>query len=243
MLTVLAGLMAVACLATSPASAAFVNLTPAGGNGSASAGSAVLADLLNDPTGGVIVGDKVFTNFSYLHAGDMPAENQVNVQGIKDASGNWGVRFQGAFLDNPGGVPASDAHIGFTVSVDFLNAQRGVRITDAHLGLNGASTGGDESYFIVDETLSNGVQLETYVTTLGPGNTQQSKLTDGKDFAGVASLNVIKDILASAAEGNFLPARGTVIDQSFSQSVPEPAAMAMLGLSGMALVGVARRRG
>ena len=99
-----------------------------------------LATLLADATGGVTVGDKVFTGFGYSATGDMPAAANINVLGLKDVDGNWGLRFQGAFLDLPGG-PSSDAHISFMVEVDFLNAQRGIRITDAHLALLGVGAG------------------------------------------------------------------------------------------------------
>jgi hypothetical protein len=110
------------------------------------------------------------------------------------------------------------------------------------LAIGGANTGGPNSAFIVDETLSNGQLLEAYVTTIG--GPQQNKLTDDKVFTGVTKLNVTKDILAIAAAGNPLPARATVIDQSFSQTqIPEPATVALFGLSSLALVGVARRRG
>lgn len=234
------GLTACACLAASQAKAALIDLTPAGGNGSVS--SAVsLATLLADPTGSVTVGDKVFTAFGYSGVGDMPLASAVNVLGLKDGSGNWGLRFQGAFQDLPGGA-SSDAHISFTVAVAAPQAAQNFRISDAHLALNGAGTGGDESYFIVDETLSNGQMLEAYVTTLGAGTTQQSKLTDAKTFAGVTKLSVVKDLLANAAAGNILPARGTVIDQSFSQVVPEPASLGLFGMSCLGLAAVARRR-
>ncbi|HYO25058.1 MAG TPA: PEP-CTERM sorting domain-containing protein [Lacipirellulaceae bacterium] len=230
------------CAVVSQASAAIIDLTPQGGNGTVS--SAVsLASLLADPTGSVTVGDKVFTGFGYSGTNDMPAAANVNVLGLKDADGNWGLRFQGAFQDQPGDG-ASDAHISFMVEVPAAQAAQGWRITDAHLAINGAATGGDDSYFIVDETLSNGQALEAYVTTLGPGNVLQSQLTDEVIFAPVTKLNVVKDILAEAASGNFLPARGTVIDQSFSQElIPEPTSITLLGLSGLAMVGVARRRG
>jgi hypothetical protein len=236
------GLAACTCLAITQATAALIDLTPAGGNGTVSATSVSLASLLADPTGSVTVGDKIFTGFGYSGTNNMPSAANVNVLGLKDSAGNWGLRFQGGFQDIPGG-DASDAHISFMVEVSAAMQAEGWRITDAHLAIAGAATGGDESYFIVDESLSNGQLLEAYVTTLGPGTTQTNKLTDAKVFAPVAKLNVIKDILANAAAGNILPARGTVIDQSFSQSIiPEPASLGMMGLALVGLAGVARRR-
>jgi hypothetical protein len=234
------GLAMAACLVVSQASAALIDLTPAGGNGTVSATAVSLASLLADPTGSVTVGDKVFTGFGYSGTNNMPTAANINVLGLKDALGNWGLRFQGGFQDAPGGG-SSDAHISFAVEVAAAQAALGWRISDAHLAINGAATGGDESYFIVDESLSNGQTLEAYTTTLGPGNTPVNKFTDSKIFAPVLKLNVVKDILAEAASGNFLPARGTVIDQSFSQ-IPEPASIGLLGTAVFALVGFARRR-
>jgi hypothetical protein len=239
-----AGLIAAMGLAASPASAAFVNLTPAGGNGTTSAGSAVLADLIGDPNGGVIVGDKVFSGFGYSKIGDMPDPTQVNVLGIKDTQGNWGITFHGAFLDLPGGGP-SDALLRYMVEVAFLPAQRGIRITDAHLQIHGVGAG-DEGFFSVDETFAlRNETLNAFFSTLGP--TTPPPDAQLSDFTllipPTVKLTVTKDILAIAANNSTQPTRATAIDQSFSQTVPEPTAMALLGLSGLALVSVARRRG
>jgi hypothetical protein len=226
-------------MAINTASAALIDLTPAAGFTN-SGTSVSLADLISGQAMGIKVGDKEFTGFSYSPIGDMPAASNVEVLGLRDAAGNWGVSFHGAFLDLPGGA-FSDALLRFMVEVSAAEAAQGWRITDAHLAIGGSGTGGPNSAFIVDETLSNGQMLEAYVTTIG--GPLQAKLTDSKIFAGVTKLNVTKDILAIAAAGNPLPSRATVIDQSFSQTlIPEPASVALLGLSGLALVGVARRR-
>lgn len=240
LLKAMLGLVACACMAINSASAALIDLTPAG-NAMNSAASVSLADLISGQAMGVKVGDKEFTGFSYSPIGDMPAASNVQVLGLKDANGNWGVSFHGAFLDLPGGA-FSDALLRFAVEVSAAEAAQGWRITDAHLAIGGSGTGGPNSAFIVDETLSNGEMLEAYVTTIG--GPQQNKLTDSKVFTGVTKLNVTKDILAIAAAGNPLPARATVIDQSFSQTlIPEPATAALFGLSSLALVGIGRRRG
>lgn len=228
------------CMLAAQASAALIDLTPASG-ATNSAGSVSLADLISGQAMGVQVGDKEFTGFSYSPTGDMPASSNINVLGFQDTDGNWGISFHGSFLDLPGGA-SSDALIRFMVEVSDAAQAQGWRITDAHLAIGGVGVAGDESLFLVDETLSNGELLEAYVTTLGPGP-QVNKLTDAKEFAPVTKLNVTKDILAIAAAGAFLPSRATVIDQSFSQTqIPEPASAALLGLSSLAFVSVVRRR-
>ena len=65
-----------------------------------------LANLIAN-NGSIIQGDKLFDNFSYSATGDMPTAANINVIGVT-VDGNFGVRFQGAFMDSAGGG-ASDA--------------------------------------------------------------------------------------------------------------------------------------
>jgi hypothetical protein len=228
------------CLTASSVSAAFIDLTPVG-NAVNSVGSVSLAALQSDPTGGIIVGDKVFTGFSYSRIGDMPLPADVNVLGFKDLDGNWGVSFHGTFADLPGGS-FSDAVIRFAVEVSAQAQQEGWKISDAHLFLGGPGMG-DESFFSVDESfLGKNETLNAYMSTIGPGT--NSQLTDGTIFTTpVTKLLVTKDIFAIAANGGFQPARATIIDQSFSQTlIPEPATLGLAGLSGLAMVAIRRRR-
>lgn len=243
-LKVIVAIACVACLAVSTASAAVVNLTPGGGNGSQSAGSVLLSDLIADPTSQVTVGDKIFSTFGYSKIGDMPNSNQVNVLGIKDIDGNWGITFHGSFIDLPGNGP-SDALIRYMVEVDFLSAQQGLRITDAHLSMGGVGAG-DEGFISVDETFAGrNNTLNVFFSNLGPTTPPaDAQLTDVTFFnPGATKLNVTKDIFALAAENSTQPTRATAVDQSFSQTViPEPTSV-MLGLTGLALVAARRRRG
>jgi len=228
------------CLTASSVSAALIDLTPVG-NAVNSVGSVTLAALQNDPTGGIVVGDKIFTGFSYSRIGDMPVASDVNVLGFKDPDGNWGVSFHGIFTDLPGGG-FSDALIRFVVEIDEESQEAGWVISDAHLFLGGVGVG-DESFFIVDESfLGKDEVLNAFKSTIGPGTNTQ--LSDSTIFTTpVTKLYVTKDIFASAAEGGFLPARATVVDQSFSQTlVPEPMTLGLAGLGGLAMVAIRRRR-
>jgi hypothetical protein len=72
------------------------------------------------------------------------------------------------------------------------------------------------------------------MSTINGGATQ---LSDSTIFSpSLTTLHVTKDILAIAAAEGALPARATVIDQSFSQNIPEPAtlALSLLGVVGLA---------
>jgi len=241
-LKTLAALVCVACLALGSAQAAVVNLTPGGGNGSQSTSSVLLSDLIADPTSQVTVGDKIFSTFGYSKIGDMPESNQINVLGIKDLAGNWGLTFHGSFIDLPGNGP-SDALIRYLVEVDFLSAQQGWRITDAHVAMGGVGAG-PGGFVSVDETFAGqNNTLNAYFSRLGPN--VDSQLSDVTFFTpGVTQLLVTKDVFARAEDGSTQIARTTAIDQTFSQTlIPEPATAAMLGFAGVALVAVRRRRG
>jgi hypothetical protein len=238
----LVAIAAIVCVIAAPTSAALVNLTPQGTAVNSNTG-VLLSDLLSGASMGIVVGDKIFTGFSYSALGDMPAATDVTVLGFRDPAGHWGVTFQGSFRDLPGGSD-SDALIRFIVDVDPTSLAQGMRISDAHLFLGGVGMG-DESFFLVDESFAlSGINdtLNVFQSTLGPGTT--ADLSDEVFFdPGLSRLFVTKDINAFAAAGSTVPARATAIDQSFSQEqIPEPATLVLAGMSALAMVGASRRR-
>jgi hypothetical protein len=239
--TALALTATAAIIAAGSAQAALVNLTP--NPGSLNSTTSVTLDSLQNGTNmGIVVGDKIFTGFTYSKIGDMPDPTAVNVLGFQDPDGNWGVSFHGTFLDLPGGG-GSDALIRFMVQVDpgTTANPNNRKITDAHLFLGGVGAG-DESFLTVDESfLGRNETLHTFYTTLGAGPTQQQLSDQTLITPNTTKLNVTKDIFALAANGGFLPARATVIDQSFSQVIPEPATLALAALSMVGLVVAGRK--
>jgi hypothetical protein len=58
----------------------------------------------------------------------------------------------------------------------------------------------------------------------------------------LTTLHVTKDILAIAASQSGQPARATVIDQAFSQQVPEPATVVLMLLGSIGLIAYRRSR-
>ena len=215
-----------------------VDLTPT--NGSNSSQSVNLAQLVAGDVPGFIVGDKIFTGFSYSKVGlDMPSAENVEVLGFRDPAGNWGLSLHGTFSDFPGNGP-SDAFIRFMVEVSPEALARGLLINDAHLFLSGSGVQ-ENSFFSVDESfLETNESLSVFKSSIN-GNTQ--KLSDWTFInPNRPKLTVTKDIFARADDNATGPARATVIDQSFSQIIPEPTT-ALLSLIGMiALAGWVRRR-
>jgi hypothetical protein len=129
------------------------------------------------------------------------------------------------------------------VQVDPAHTQLGYKISDGHLYLGGVGVDVN-SRIEVNENVSEqkGFLLHGFQSETAGGQVSQ-QLTDARNFIPPQpTLHVTKFITASAGTGSNLPARLSVIDQSFSQIVPEPAtqALALFAALGFAVVG--RRR-
>lgn len=197
---------------------------------SAPARAELLSDLI-DLDGSIQLGDKVFSDFDYTFTGDMPSATGVNVDAIFDLNGDVTLRFQGGFVDNPGGG-ASDALIMYTVSA----TDPGQLISNVSMSANLALNGNAGGFINISEFFPN--QASQLLVFAGPGGTQ---LSDSSDvLPPLSTLVVQKDIFADAgAAGN--PVNVSVINQTFQQ-VPEPMSMALAALAGLGAVGLIRRR-
>ncbi len=198
----------------------------------------LLSTLAGNPNASYTVGDKKFTAFTYLATGDMPPATAVNVAAILDDAGNFGIRFQGAFVDLPSSPGGSDALINYSVEVtDPLKL-----ISDAHLAGNPTLLGTQGSISVVETFLPLG-QAGEYTMRIFDDESVGQKLTDQTVFAvPVKKLNVQKDILVIAT-----PQSQTVtmsfVDQSFSQvNVPEATAMSLALIGLVSAAGTVRRK-
>jgi hypothetical protein len=200
-----------------------------------------LSTLAGNPQGEVIVGDKKFTEFGYTFTGEMPDAAGVNVVPILDDLGNFGIRFQGFFMDLASSQGGSDATITYIVEATDPRKY----ISDAHLQGNPAlPTPGRSGAVIVTETfLPLGPQGEYTMTIYDNEGVPLPKLVDWVYFQPpVKGLHVQKDIGIIAAAGAPSPSI-SFIDQSFSQiEVPEPATLLMTLFGMVSLAGIARRR-
>ena len=200
----------------------------------------ILSTLTGNPEGQITVGDKKFTKFGYTATGEMPGAGGVNVVPIQDDSGNYGIRFQGLFMDLASSQGGSDALITYDVEVTDPNRL----ISDAHIQGNPALPGpGRHGAVIIAETfLPLGPNGEYTMTIYDDEGVATPKLVDWVDFLPpVKSLHVQKDIGIIAVAG-FTSPSFSFVDQTFSQTVPEPASLLMSLVGMVSLAGYASRR-
>jgi hypothetical protein len=231
-------LLSVGCLVQS-ASAAIIFLGD----------SVPLSSLVNNPQGVVVAGDKKFTGFGYDFTGDMPGAAGVNVRPIMDDLGdadpntfNYGVRFQGAFMDLASSAGGSDALITYMVEVTDPN----YLISDAHISGNPSLLGDFGSISVTDTFNPLGANGEFKMTIYDDEGHPTPKLIDWTYFnPPVNKLNVQKDILARAIAadgGTGNTATLSFVDQTYSQiKVPEATTLALAAVSLISLGGYRRR--
>ncbi len=208
-----------------------------------------LSTLVNNPQGQVIAGDKKFTGFGYDFTGDMPGAAGVNVRPILDDlddadpnTFNYGIRFQGAFMDLASSAGGSDALITYMVEVtDPLYL-----ISDAHLSGNPSLLGDQGSISVTETFLPLGADGEYTMTIYDDEGHPTPKLKDWTFFnPPVKKLNVQKDILAraiAATGGTGNTATMSFVDQTYSQiRVPEATTITLALVSLISLSGFRRR--
>jgi hypothetical protein len=197
-----------------------------------------LSSLLDmEPGETFTVGDKIFSGFGYTFSGEMPAPTLVNVVPIQDDDGNFGIRFQGGFMDLASSQGASDALITYMVE-----AGPGFLISDAHLAGNPNVMGELGAINVTETFLPLGQQGQYTLEIYDDENLETAQLMDAVDFVPpVKKLNVQKNILAFAVpEGQSVTL--SMVDQTFSQVViPEPSTVVSL-MMGVIAIALARRQ-
>jgi hypothetical protein len=198
-------------------------------------GTSVQLSALLEPDATMVVGDKTFSEFEYSFTGEMPGPSLVNVIPIQDDDGNYGIEFQGGFMDLPSSPGASDAKISYMVE-----AGPGRLISDAHLAGNPNVLGDVGSISVTETFLPLGQGGEYTMEIFDDENDNGAKLMDWVDFVPpVKKLNVQKDILAIAVDGS-QSVTLSFVDQTFSQT-PEPVTFVSV-IGGVFVIGLVRRR-
>jgi hypothetical protein len=175
------------------------------------------------------IDDKTFNNFTYTNAGLIVPVPAAGVGVLPLDAVNPGFQFNGNWVVAAG--VADDVTINFHVAE---NPGSPAQITDAMLTLMGLIVPAGGS--VVDAetlTLSNGNIVHLTATNTNPGPIVMN-------FGGVPSLDVTNDM--GIIGGTTMPTQVSIIDKQFSQTgVPEPASLAILGVSLLGM-GVAYRR-
>lgn len=205
----------------------------------------VLTDLLQ-PGASITVGDKKFSDFSYLPIGDMPTSDGVSVYPIQDEqTGDVGIRFQALFKDLADEADnGSDAIIQF--DVEALDPTQ--YISDVHLfanpNLSSNTQPGSFGEVVEDITPGNGqgkvsiavdeVTRENLVILADRGVQPQRKVTIYKDVA------LYSRYVPGVSQPNDR-ATISIIDQLISQ-VPEPSSFGLMLAMMLGLFGYGRRQ-
>ncbi len=210
--------------------------------------SYTLAQIIN--AGGIIIGDKLFDSFDVTTTKSLdaiasgPAEIAITpIQVLKPNApfgGDYGFKVNGAWSAPAGEFADSTIEFRATILPEF--ASRGVAFKDNALWLTA---------FGVEDTINaGGVSISENLYGAHPSsgdlpfanefvyyrNNTDNTLRDAATFAPVTQLWVVKDLLVYEREGAGGAAHISEFYQTFSQQVPEPGTLALLGLAGLGLV-------
>jgi PEP-CTERM motif-containing protein len=207
-------------------------------------GTNVSVDTLNSASFSCTVADKTFTF----------GTNSITGTGVPQITGvtfftddpltapfdpGFFINFSGFSVSDLGGPTSLDVVVRYTVEAP------GDVITDDHLGFAGNVSG--TGVASVDETVCQfGTDIcNPYsLSVLNLDGNDFDKLADFNTFAPVSKLSVLKDIeivLGPDVPGQFDRADTSIVSQSFSEVVPEPGTLMLLG-SGFVFAGGAMRR-
>jgi len=187
---------------------------------------------LVEALGSCTVGGKTFSTFSYSgDASGVTNPANVGVAAVGATTSNPGLQFNAAWSAPPGGGN-TDATLGFSVAESPGSTSL---INDASLTLSGLSVPSGGSVTDTETlTFPNGTTLPFTATNTNPGPVTVN-------FTPVSSLSVIDDL--ALTPGTTLTTLASVQQKTFSETpgVPEPASLAILGVSLLGM-GVAYRR-
>jgi hypothetical protein len=204
----------------------------------ARASGVTLADLLAG--GSITFGDKIFYNFhnATTHGTLNVAYNQIFVDGVVGGQNNdeLGIRFSSSAWLLTGANQSYDLGFDFSATrTDGLPL-----IHDVTLEMTGNVTGNGSTD--IAEGVTNGADSSTLANLFTFISSSSQNLIDHEVFPqDVAVANISKDFAMSTGEDSNARVFVSHFDQTFSQTIPEPTSVVMLGI-GVGLVVFPRLR-
>jgi hypothetical protein len=198
-------------------------------------------DLLNaNSSGGCIIGDLLFNNFTFQFTesggAPTPAPNQFGYLTINNGVNGVGFDFTYAF--SVGATQAQDAHLTYTATL--LSGQPFL-ITDAHVSLTGGNFG--NAFWILSETFCTNGNFgctganANHLNVFSPNQDLSMNFTNG-----TTSVAVTKDFNINGGAAGFASVSDWTNTLTQTQTgVPEPAGMLLLG-SGLTVLGFVVRK-
>ncbi len=187
------------------------------------------------------IGDKTFSNFSYAAAGGAPSAANItvtpqmpssNVEGLQFSSSGWSVPLFGSSIDSLIGFNVANSTGAATIEDASFATLSGVGITGTGVLQisEGLCLGGT----------SGGICPGTFTSIFKTGTVGTVILQAHTTFTPTGLVSASKDIaLNTGSSGSvFLSS----ITDDFSQVVPEPGSLALLGTGLLSLGGLLRRR-
>jgi hypothetical protein len=198
--------------------------------------------------GGILVGDKRFTDFAVTSSGNatiLPTISDIMLSGL--TSGDYGVEFNYGWFALPGQL--LDTKISYAVEVAAATAP--FKIEDNLLAIEGVGTRGNGAFATVVENVFS--SKPPHATSIADqfvyyASSSDQLLSDHDVYAQTYSkLWVVKDITLYGGTGHSVVPGVTLsaVLQTFSQTqVPEPQSLVLLfcGLPGLAMMAWRRYR-
>ena len=195
-------------------------------------GAVSLEDLINDPSG-FTVGDKHFYDFSYTPSGsEAPTASQIDVSIAPGTA--YGLRFGFGWYSLNG--INMDSRIDYRVDVTDPNPA--VQIDGVNLDFNGVAV--NNAAALVAETVDTLAGTQLALLDVTPNDPQTSAPINPNQ----RSLLIDKDIQLFSGPQTTGPDNYSAIsfvDNSFSETLPEPTAIPLLGFASLVLIVVQNR--